>query len=157
MITAHLPSGYLLYRATGRSERLILGACLLGAVFPDFDLIWFYLIDDRAIHHHRNWVHAPGFWAIAALASTPLLWQLSPPLKQAGLWFFAAWFVHVCLDSIVGSVMWLWPFSDRFFQLAVVQPTHSHFVLSFMAHWSFLLEVGVWLAALALLLQRRAQ
>ncbi len=134
---------------------MVLGACLLGAVFPDFDLIWFYLVDNRAVHHHRYWVHAPGFWLLVTAMAAPFLWRTTGIIRRAGIAFLAAWFLHLCLDSIVGSIMWLWPFSNQFFQLATVRPTHSHFVLSFMAHWSFTLEIAIWLVAAFLLWARK--
>ena len=164
MITAHLPSGYVLYRLVARTvdrERTdnawVFWACLVGATWPDLDLIWFYLVDDKAFHHHRYWVHAPGFWLIAVLISVPLISRMQPALRRANIAFFAAWLMHLCLDTIVGSIMWLWPFSDQFFQLATVQPTHNHFVLSFMAHWSFAIELAIWLAAGTLWWRRSAQ
>ena len=58
MITAHLPSGYVLARVF-RWTGLSFAAALVGATFPDIDLIWFYFIDDRAFHHHRDGVQ-PG-------------------------------------------------------------------------------------------------
>ena len=154
MLTAHLPSGYVLYRAQPHRHKWILASCLAGAAFPDLDLIWFYLIDDRAFHHHRYWVHAPGFWLITALCAAPLLMRAKPLIRLAGMWFFAAWFMHLCLDTIVGSIMWLWPFSSEFYQFATVPATHSHFVLSFMLHWSFALEIIVWLTAIWLWTRR---
>lgn len=147
MITAHLPSGYVLYRATKSPERLVFWACILGAIAPDFDLIWFYLIDDRAFHHHRYWVHAPGFWLMVLAVLTPVAWRLPAAYKRAVFWFMAAWFMHMCLDTIVGDIMWLWPFSEQMFRLATVPATQSHFVLSFMVHWSFALEIAVWALA----------
>ncbi len=155
MITAHLPSGYILARTTRRPEPLVVWACILGAVWPDFDLLFFYLVDDRAFHHHRYWVHAPGFWLMILAVVTPIALRLRSPLKQAAFWFMGGWFLHMCLDTVVGDIMWLWPYSDQMFRLATVQPTHSHFVLSFMAHWSFALEIMIWLIAAALMLARR--
>ena len=157
MITAHLPSGYLLYRTTRSRSRLVLAACLIGATFPDFDLIWFFFIDDRAVHHHRYWVHAPGFWLLCLALAAPFLWRMRSEYRRTGLAFFAGWLLHLCLDTIVGSIMWLWPVSDRFYQLTTVQATHSHYILSFMAHWSFMFEIAIWLIAGALLWLRRAR
>ena len=31
----------------------LLWAAVMGGVLPDLDLIWFYLIDNRAFHHHH--------------------------------------------------------------------------------------------------------
>ena len=67
MLTAHLPAGYCLARLSPRRAPYVLAAALLGAVLPDFDLLAFYLLDGRSIHHHRYWVHVPLFWAAAAV------------------------------------------------------------------------------------------
>ncbi|MDA8747840.1 metal-dependent hydrolase [Litoreibacter sp.] len=154
MIIAHLPSGYIAYRASGHRSRFVFWGCLLGAIFPDFDLIWFYFVDGRAVHHHRYWVHIPGVWLASTLVALPVLWRMKPAFRHAGIAFLTLWFIHLCLDSIVGSIMWLWPISDQFFQLATVQPTHSRFILSFMAHWSFALEIALWITAIVLFLKR---
>ncbi|MEM8593156.1 MAG: metal-dependent hydrolase, partial [Pseudomonadota bacterium] len=71
MILAHLPAGYILGRAL-KPAPYVMPAALIGSMLPDFDLIFFYLIDDRAIHHHRYWVHIPGFWVILALIVLPI-------------------------------------------------------------------------------------
>ncbi|MEM1389370.1 MAG: metal-dependent hydrolase [Pseudomonadota bacterium] len=147
MITAHAPAGYLVGRALSR-ERAVIVAALLGGIAPDFDLIWFYFVDDRAFHHHRYWVHAPAFWAAAALFVAPVL-MFAPRHAQAiAVAFLAAIFVHLCLDSVTGGIMWLWPWSDRLISLIEVPPTRSHFLLSFLTHWTMVFEAAIWVAAL---------
>lgn len=156
MITAHLPAGYLTARALNAKSGLVLGAALLGSVLPDFDMIWFYLIDNRAIHHHRYWVHAPGFWAMVATIALPVLYFLRPPAFRAGIAFFAAIFVHLILDSLAGSIMWLWPFDTTLYVLVEVPATQNHWVLSFILHWTFLAELAIWAAAIYLWIRRKA-
>ncbi len=155
MIIGHLPSGYILGRALGVGTPLLMFACILGAVFPDFDLLLFYLVDDRAFHHHRYWVHAPGFWLIVSGVVIPVLWMLSRPFLKVFLAFLAGAILHVLLDSIAGGIMWFWPFQNDLISLVTVQPTHSHFILSFMAHWTFWLELALWAIAIGLYLRGR--
>jgi hypothetical protein len=152
MLTAHLPSGYVLARALP-SVRWGQPAALLGAVFPDFDMFWFYLVDDRAVHHHRYWVHVPLFWAVAAAVALPLLWRTA--WRGAALVFLAAILLHLLLDSIGGGILWGAPFSDHLFALVEVPATQSHWVWSFVLHWTFLPEIAIWLAAAVLLVRRR--
>jgi hypothetical protein len=154
MIIGHLPSGYILGRVLGFRAPALMFACVLGAVFPDFDLLFFYLVDDRAFHHHKYWVHAPRFWLITCAIVMPVLWFVSRNLLALFTAFVAGNILHVLLDSIAGGVMWAWPFSTDLMSLVTVQPTHSHFVLSFMAHWTFWLEITLWITALTLYLRR---
>lgn len=77
MFIAHLPAGYLLSRPFARRNpsqaRAIFGIGLLCSVLPDFDLAYFYLIDQRRTPHHDYWVHTPVFWLVLAAAIALLL------------------------------------------------------------------------------------
>ena len=64
MLTAHLPSGYILARHwlnrwPSVHVRLMLLAGVVGAVVPDLDMLWFHLVDNRQTHHHRYFTHWP--------------------------------------------------------------------------------------------------
>ena len=144
MLTAHLPSGYVLAHGASRGGALMFPAALIGAVFPDLDMIWFYLIDDRAFHHHRYWMHIPLFWAAVAAVTLPALALWARRWLATGLVFFAAIFLHLVLDNIGGGIMWLAPFDDHLYALVTVPPTQDHWVASFILHWTFLLEIVVW-------------
>lgn len=147
MITAHAPAGYILSRLWPKAQ-FTAAAAFIGAVLPDIDLIWFYLIDNRAIHHHRYWVHAPGFWALIALPALPLIARFARPYLPAAFAFFAGLFVHLCLDTIAGDIMWHWPFSDAFTHLITVTPRYENWILNFILHPVFILELLIWAAAL---------
>jgi inner membrane protein len=153
VLTAHLPSGYVLARVLPPAIPALMPVALLGAVAPDFDMIWFYFVDDRAIHHHRYWVHIPVFWAAVAVVALPLAWWAGW-LRTACV-FFAAVLMHLVLDTISGGIMWEAPASDHLFALVEVPAAYSHWVISFMLHWSFLAEVVVWLVAITLWLRQR--
>jgi inner membrane protein len=160
VLTAHLPSGYVLARALPPAIPalmpipFLMPVALLGAVAPDFDMIWFLFVDKGAIHHHRYWVHIPAFWALVALVALPLAWWLGH--LRTALVFFAAILMHLLLDTISGGIMWGVPFSDRLFALVEVPAAYSHWVISFMLHWTFLAEVVVWLVAISFWFRRRA-
>lgn len=154
MITAHLPAGYLTGRAFKGRSGAIMAAALIGSILPDFDLIWFYFVDDRALHHHRYWVHAPGFWLMIAAVALPALKALYPKALRPALAFFAAVFVHLVLDTLAGSIMWLWPLSTTLYALVEVPATQSHWILSFLLHWTMLCELAIWIAALFFLVRR---
>ncbi|MFC3180169.1 metal-dependent hydrolase [Cypionkella sinensis] len=146
MILAHLPSGYLLARGAGHRRGVMLVAALVGAVLPDFDMLWFWFVD-HSEHHHRFWPHIPAVWAAVALITLPLARKLRPAWYAPLAMGFVGVLLHLILDTWVGSVMWLWPYSDTFFQLFTVPATQSHWVLSFLLHWTVLAEVAIILAA----------
>ncbi|MEM9318176.1 MAG: metal-dependent hydrolase [Pseudomonadota bacterium] len=146
MITAHLPAGYVLSRGFVWSGAALVAA-LLGSIWPDLDLIWFYLIDDRAFHHHRYWVHAPAF----ALAISAGIWLFcratAPKWAPVIIAFGAGWCLHIALDGIAGGVMWHWPISDAFYVLVDVPARFDRWMLSFLVHWTMLLEASIWVVA----------
>jgi hypothetical protein len=155
MITAHIPSGYLLGKTLQAKHRLLMTVVIIGSVFPDFDLFWFYLVDNKAFHHHRYWVHAPGFWLLISAIIIPALSLWYKAALKPYLFFLAAVILHICLDTIAGSIMWLWPFSDQLYEMVTVPATHKHWVLSFMAHWTFRLEIAIWIIALLTVIRAR--
>ena len=154
MITAHLPAGYITGRAFARSGP-ILWAALLGGIFPDLDLIWFYFIDNRALHHHHYWVHVPAFWATLAGVSLPIIACRVRRFLPAVLGFFAAIALHLVLDTLAGDIKWLWPWSDDMVSLISVPASHPHWILNFILHPVFVAELAIW--AVALFLWRRTK
>lgn len=152
MITAHLPAGYILGRTAQRYgvHPWLMPAALIGSVLPDFDLLWFYLIDHGAIHHHRYWVHIPLFWAITAAIGLLALRFLRPSLLPPARVFFISIFIHLILDTIAGGIAWSQPISDQLIAWFTVPATHNHFIISFMLHWTFTFELILWAIALYL-------
>ena len=136
------------------TAHLVVPAAVLGGVFPDFDMFWFYFIDNRAIHHHRYWVHVPGFWLLLGAVLVPLIAWLGRQWLPAALAFLAAVFVHIGLDSIAGGIMWLWPFSTQLHSLFEIPARYDQWVLNFIPHPVFILELIIWAAALTLWLRR---
>lgn len=151
MLTAHLPAGYCLSRLSIKSLPGALPVALVFSVLPDFDLFWFYLVDNRSVHHHRYWVHIPAFWLVTGTLAATLLWRT----RYRNLVFvaLAAIMLHLFLDSLVGGILWLAPFNDTLYHLVEVQPGRYHWLLSFVLHWTFLAEVAIWALALFLFLR----
>ena len=75
MIIAHLPAGYIFARAAG-TKGAVMGAVLLASVLPDFDMLWFYLVDNKAMHHHRYYPHIPAIWLAIAAIILPIIYSL---------------------------------------------------------------------------------
>lgn len=152
MLTAHLPAGYVLARGLRVPNRRALGAAIVGSILPDFDLIFFYFVDNASFHHHRYWVHIPAFWAAVAVLTLPFAWRTT--WRTPALFFFAAIFLHLVLDSLVGDIMWLAPFDDGLYALFTVPPRYGHWITSFVLHWTFLAEVAIWVIAATLYFRR---
>lgn len=161
MMIAHLPAGYViskslwLRRSTvcqGINEQLFLTVGLIGSVAPDFDMLYFYLIDQRSNHHHLYVTHYPILW-FSLLGMSSLLWLKFARIKKwaiLGILFCLNGVVHLLLDSIVGDIWWLMPFIDQPYALFTVPARFSPWWLSFVFHWSFLFElllvsVAIWL------------
>jgi inner membrane protein len=155
MIIGHLPAGFLLGRALGRLRvleearpRTILGAAMLGAIFPDTDYIYSRFVDHGSIHHHLYWTHLPAFWA-AVCAAALAAGVLHPRLRlPAAAWcFFAGVVSHLLCDSLIGDIYWLMPLRAEPFSLFEVPARHSPWILNFVLHWVFGLECVLALAA----------
>lgn len=149
MFVAHLPAGYILTRRlidgapkVGVSRRCLLALGLLSAILPDFDLLYFYLIDHRQTLHHLYWTHLPLFWLGPAVASFIFCaWAGNRRFTLAAIVFYANIFLHLLLDTVVGNIFWLYPFLAESFSLFEVPPRHAWWVWNYILHWSFGLEL----------------
>jgi inner membrane protein len=150
VITAHLPSGYVMARLWPQPG--VMAAALVGAVAPDLDIFWFYFVDGGTIHHHLYWPHLPFVWALVALVVIPTLWRSR--FQQPALAFFAAILIHLLLDTIAGGIAWAAPFDMTLLSWVTVPAAYSHWIVSFLLHWTILLELGVWAAAFVLWVRR---
>ena len=164
MFIGHLPAGYITtYAIVGRCSgvsletyRSLFGAGLVASVLPDFDLFYFYLFDGRQHLHHTYWTHLPAFWLVL-LAGSVILAGL---LRNRLVWLFVAViyaniFLHMLLDTLVGHILWLYPFSNQSFALFEVESKYGWWVWNFVLHWTFLLEIALWMGAVMLFWRRR--
>jgi len=116
---------------------------LLGGILPDVDMLYFYLIDHRQHFHHTYWTHLPFCWAMVVLLVWIAYWR-----NWVSQIFFTTLsvvvfnvFLHLALDSIAGGILWLWPFSNKSYSLVDVPSLYSHWILNFVFHWTFVLEI----------------
>lgn len=164
MFIAHVPSGYIL--SVSLLERLrrplvpaasVLWAGMTGALAPDFDLAYFFLVDHRHTHHHKYFTHWPMFWLLLLVIA--MLWLRFDGKSRTALlsWVFClGCTLHVILDSFVGDIWWFAPSVDKPFALFTVQAVFQPWWLNFILHWSFAVEAGICLWA-GLLYRRRSQ
>lgn len=162
MFIAHAPSGYilaasLLKRIKGIhvSAAIVVSAGILGALAPDFDMVYFYLVDGRQTHHHKYISHWPLTWFILLFGG--LLWQRLNRNGKAPLLlvvFSLGGILHVILDSLVGDIWWFAPFIDRPYALFTVPALFKPWWLNFILHWSFAVELAICLWALVVYRKR---
>ena len=150
MLIAHLPAGYLLGSAARRRSAApgIMTAALIGSVLPDFDMVYFFVTGGR-VHHHDFISHWPLFWLALAAMVLPAIGRVAPGRLVMMAVFFAAVMLHMVMDTVAAPMLWLAPFDWSKFELTTVPATYSNWVVSFMLHWTFGLELLICAAALA--------
>ena len=117
MFLAHMPAGYMVSKlllsqfhldSSKTKWLLILG--LLGSIFPDLDMLYFYLIDNRQHGHHSYWTHIPIYW-LGLLGFCYLIAAIfkSRFLVTAATVFIGCILLHLFLDSFTGGgIKWLY-------------------------------------------------
>jgi len=158
MLIGHMPFGYvaskLLHRKMGQtvvSARAFIVAGVLGSTAPDVDMLYFHFLDARQHNHHSYWTHFPIVW-ISLLATATLARALRRESATAALAFIFCLngFAHLLLDSVVGDIRWLAPWSQQAFSLFEVQPRYATWWLNYVMHWFFVVEIALVIAALVL-------
>lgn len=154
MFIAHIPVGLAAARFASRNPltRPILYVAIIGAIFPDLDLIRFYVFDNHQRHHHDYWTHIPGVWIGIMLGFYGVMKLCKTPFGVCHIVFFTGIFSHLILDTVSGQIEWLWPVSSRGFQLVTVPATHIRWYLSFLMHWTFFVEIALSLIAIKIAL-----
>jgi hypothetical protein len=130
---AHAPVGWLTARALGGGRPLGV-ACVAGALAPDLDLLLW--LRDPTVHHHAWPTHWPLCWLALVLAAFAARSRLAAAFAGSGL-------LHCALDTIVGDIRWLAPFSDRAWSLFVVERAVEPWWLNFLLHPTFALELAL--------------
>lgn len=132
-------------------------AGMIGALAPDLDMAYFYLIDNRQTHHHKYVSHWPILWLFLVCACG--LWFRCARTSKAALLalvFGAGGVLHVMLDTVVGDIWWFAPFIDKPYVLFTVPALFKPWWLNFILHWSFAVELGICVWALVIYRRRRA-
>lgn len=154
MFIAHLPAGYLMVKALSGTfkpdQSLKLWLCgLTASILPDIDILWFYLIGGN--YNHRYYpTHWPLFWlALFALSVLALLLLKKKRAIVYPAMVLAGVNLHLLLDIIGGPVFYAAPFSyTEKIQLVRVPAVHSWWVMNYLRHWTFQLELMICGAAM---------
>lgn len=155
MLIAHIPAGYITTRYYNRiaGENISFSRYgLLFSIWPDFDLLYFYLVDKKATFHHLYFTHIPLSVVIAFVFIVPIyLLDKSKKLFKIYLLFLISWFLHLILDTLTGGIAWLYPLKSSVIKLIEIPSQHSNWIVNFVFHWSFLIEISITAWAVILL------
>ena len=162
MFIAHLPSGYILAKLLNQkikhskiSTKAFFTVVMIGAIFPDIDLFYFYLFDHRSVHHHKYFLHWFSFWIPIFLMSWFYLAKSKYNSSTAYMFslFSSAALLHICLDTFFGDVWLFAPFIDRPYVFFEVSARYQPWWLNFILHWSFFVEIIICIIALVLFIR----
>ena len=163
MIIGHAPGAYIastLLHGRLFADRMSAKAFILAGVFggiaPDLDMLYFHLVDQRQHHHHSYFSHWPLVWLGLLLLSLLLLrLRRNSRVAPLAVAFSMMGMLHMLLDSIVGDIWWFAPFVDQPYALFSVPALYKPWWLNFLLHWSFALELALWVWAGLLYRARR--
>ncbi len=155
MIIGHLPAGYIIARLYAKraapdekTHNSIMAVGLAASLTPDLDLLYFYAFD-RTVHHHLLFPHLPLFWlfslGVVGLFALCIKSQLLATFTSVAALGILS---HLLLDTIAGGIAWALPWDPSLIRLVNIPATHSHFLISFALHWTFLLEISLWVVAI---------
>lgn len=153
MFIAHLPAGYLLSQTHPTLKRHRFWV-MAGAVLPDLDMLYFAFIDAGSTHHHSYLTHRPALWACGVVLA--LMLHRHGAARRLLAQSLGA-LLHMLLDSVVGAINWGWPAWTFSAPLVVVPARYDWWVMSFLTHWTFAVELVICLSAACLYAQRRVR
>jgi inner membrane protein len=159
MIFGHLPAGYITskllfkkFEARTSFYKAFMFWGMLGAIAPDVDLFYYYMIDVYKHSHHTYLTHFPFFWLTLLLLS--VLWLLLSKNRDqnpAFAFIFAInGLIHMFLDTFTGNIFWLAPFLNTPFSFVSLDLEYNSWGLNYFTHWAFLLELFIILWAVFL-------
>lgn len=151
MLIAHLPAGYMLtrYLQSRHKTKKYLWFGLAGSILPDIDMLLFI-----PIHHHLLPTHWPLFWAGIAYICF-LVCIIRERGYAAWTIFFSGVGLHLLLDCIAAPLFVAMPYLDYKVELITVPAMHSHWIWSFIFHWSFLFEIAIVISASCVLIKEK--
>ncbi|WP_299141530.1 metal-dependent hydrolase [uncultured Tateyamaria sp.] len=153
MIIGHLPAGYLAACALDApfdSDRVVFWSVLAGAVLPDLDMLRFFFVDDGAVHHHTYLTHDPTLWLGVLILGFVFT-------SRVGIGVGIGTMLHMLLDTIAGAIIWGFGPLSVSGPIVTVPATQDHWVLSFVLHWTFAVELVLCAAATYVFLRRRGR
>ncbi len=181
ILPGHISGGYLATRAilylvpiaTSFSSTQIIILYIVGIIAsegPDFDLIKFFFehksIKLQKKDSHRKYIsHTPIFWLVISFAIILIGYIFGNSFVSIiGLIILGGSWSHLIFDSLEYGIMWLWPFSHKFYSIHSVteedineqKGTISYYwtflTKYYIRRWTFYLEIIVTFIALLVFL-----
>jgi inner membrane protein len=142
------------FTAARIKNRYFVTAGMFGAIAPDIDMIYFYVVANREKHHHLYFPHFPVVWFCLLIVTYGWV-TISERKTYASIAFIFSLngLVHMILDSVAGDIWWFAPWSNVPFSMFTVSARYETWWLNFLLHWTFLIEILVFVVA-AVLFQR---
>lgn len=151
-ITAYIASKICKNKITKKQTFWLFLIGTITAVFPDFDLFYYYLISTNFTHREMI-THTPFLYLtiflIIFLAGSLLK---RPFLKYVSVIILLSSFSHLLLDSIGSGVSWLYPVSDLLYGLLNISYLENGFYGENLFVINFSLELLILLSFLNILL-----
>lgn len=96
-----------MHRAVAPDLRpLAVWAFLIGSIAPDIDMLLFYFLHDRQMHHHEHLTHRPALWIGILIAGLMLRSRVASGTGGVLVALSLGAVLHVALDSIAGRINW---------------------------------------------------
>jgi len=153
MFLVHMPAGYLAsrlllsqFRSEPSQTKWLLALGLLGSVFPDLNMFYFYLIDNRQHGHHSYRTHIPFYWiSLLVLCYVIAAIVKSRFLIAAATVFIGCILLHLLLDTFAGGgIKWLHPFEHSYINIfSIPAQPNRYWVWNYFLHWTVLVELTV--------------
>lgn len=159
MMVAHLPAGYILTssicgmlkKKVDVNTAKVMFVGMLASALPDFDLLYFYTIDQRQHFHHHYITHLPFFWMMVCLPFIAgSIFLRNKKWLTYSLVAFANLMGHFFLDTFTGQMAWLYPFRKKHYAFFSLHTTYSRSFLNIITNWTFAFEIALILGAMAL-------
>ena len=161
MLIAHLPAGYLLGRVAqtveNKTGRALIASGMLGSFAPDFDMLYFHFVDHRQTPHHQYVTHWPLFWLLLSVVLAGVSFWRDQYRLSVVVTFCSGAMLHMVMDSVAAPIHWLAPFSPLIMELVTVPRIHPNWIVSFLLHWTFLIEIIICTLAVFMFARRRIQ
>lgn len=143
MLIAHAPTGYIVSKTLNKKSKTnFVVFSLIFSLWPDLDLFYYYFFDKAVAFHHTYFTHLPIVMFISFFITLPLTYISSlRNIKPYYYLFFINWALHLVLDTFTGGILWLYPFSQYMFLFIKIPPISQNWIISFIFHWSFILEL----------------